>query len=171
MVGTRKRKLPSKEPDVEQSPKKKRTTKKSETTIQQQNQPSTEIAPTTSNTDTQQSLSTLIHEPSWSEHLQDLFDGDNFKSIENFLNGQWSAGKVTYPPKHLIFEAFNKTPFDQVKVVLLGQDPYHDDGQVRNALQQIISQHILVFLLLGAWFGLFCTENNYNITTVLEKHL
>ncbi|CAF1122147.1 unnamed protein product [Adineta ricciae] len=129
MVGTRKRKLPSKEPDVQQSPNKRRTTKKSETTIQQQNQPSTEIAPTTSNTDTQQSLSTLIHEPSWSEHLQDLFNGDNFKNIEKFLNDQWSAGKVTYPPKHLIFEAFNKTPFNQVKVVLLGQDPYHDDGQ------------------------------------------
>lgn len=90
--------------------------------------------PTTASTTTNKSLNSLVREPSWSKNLQDLFKSENFKGIEQFLNSQWSAGKRTFPPNDLIFEAFNKTPFDQVKVVLLGQDPYHDDGQVINEL-------------------------------------
>ncbi|CAF1003647.1 unnamed protein product [Adineta steineri] len=124
MVNTRKRKLPTKEEsDVQQNTKKKRVTKI------QTKESSPEISTTTETTKSQQSLSSLIHEPSWSENLQDLFNDTNFKNIEQYLNNQWSNGKTIYPPNNLIFEAFNKTPFNNVKVVILGQDPYHDDGQ------------------------------------------
>ncbi|UJR37273.1 hypothetical protein I4U23_029982 [Adineta vaga] len=95
----------------------------------QETESSNEVTSTINTTETEQSLSGLIHEPSWAINLGDLFNDSNFQNIEKFLNNQWSSGKVTFPPKNLIFEAFNKTPFNQVKVVLLGQDPYHDDGQ------------------------------------------
>jgi len=125
MANTRKRKASNKEKPVLQKITKKKATKK---TIVPKS--IVEIPPTIEVTTLGKSLSSLVHEPSWSKNLQDLFNSDNFKRIEQYLNGQWSAGKTTYPPKNLIFEAFNKTPFDKVKVVLLGQDPYHDDGQV-----------------------------------------
>ena len=135
MVGTRKRKLPLKEePDLQQNIKKKRTIKATteKNSTHQETESSNEVTSTINTTETEQSLSGLIHEPSWAINLRDLFNDSNFQNIEKFLNNQWSSGKVTFPPKNLIFEAFNKTPFNQVKVVLLGQDPYHDDGQVRS---------------------------------------
>jgi hypothetical protein len=125
MANTRKRKASTKEKPVLQKITKKKATKK---TIVPKS--IVEIPTTIEVTTSGKSLSSLVHEPSWSKNLQDLFNSDNFKRIEQYLNDQWSAGKTTYPPKNLIFEAFNKTPFDKVKVVLLGQDPYHDDGQV-----------------------------------------
>ena len=100
-----------------------------------------------STTTPQKSLSSLIKEPSWSLQLQDLFKSDNFKNIEQYLNNEWSSGKKTYPPKDLIFEAFNKTPFNKVKVVLLGQDPYHDDGQV-NTINLLVKYYIIRFFRL-----------------------
>ena len=47
----------------------------------------------------------------------------------NFLKTEKAAGKIIYPPGPLIFNAFDQTPFDQVKVVIIGQDPYHGPGQ------------------------------------------
>jgi hypothetical protein len=122
--------LPTKEEPVLQQSLKKQRTKKTISSKSEQNKSLVEIPTTT----TQKSLSSLIHEPSWSKNLQDLFNTDNFKRIEQYLNDQWSNGKITYPPNDLIFEAFNKTPFNKVKVVLLGQDPYHDDGQVETKI-------------------------------------
>lgn len=67
-------------------------------------------------------------EPSWKEALKDEFLSENFARIkENFLKAK-SAGTV-YPPSALIFNAFNLTPFHSVKVVILGQDPYHGANQ------------------------------------------
>ena len=67
-------------------------------------------------------------EPSWKEVLKDEFLSENFARIkENFLKAK-SAG-VVYPPSGLIFNAFNLTPFHDVKVVILGQDPYHGANQ------------------------------------------
>jgi len=119
------------EPILQQSLKKKRTKKtiSTKSPTKKQTKSSVEIPSSTKITTSQKSLSSLIHEPSWPKNLQNLFNTDNFKRIEEYLNNQWSANKITYPPNDLIFEAFNKTPFDKVKVVLLGQDPYHDDGQ------------------------------------------
>lgn len=71
---------------------------------------------------------TVNIEESWREHLQQEFDKPYFANLVNFVKSEYSTTKV-FPPGKLIFNAFNLCPFDQVKVVILGQDPYHDDGQ------------------------------------------
>jgi uracil-DNA glycosylase len=68
-------------------------------------------------------------EPGWKAVLQEEFEKPYFQEIVQFLKLEKSLGKIIYPPGSLIFNAFNTTPFDQVKVVLLGQDPYHGPGQ------------------------------------------
>ncbi len=68
-------------------------------------------------------------EESWKEILKDEFDKTYFQQIVTFLRAEKAAGKIIYPPGPLIFNAFHKTPFPKVKVVLLGQDPYHNRGQ------------------------------------------
>lgn len=69
----------------------------------------------------------VIHE-SWKAALSDEFDKPYFSDLKKFLLEEKSTFTI-YPPGSLIFNAFNQTPFDQVKVVLLGQDPYHGPGQ------------------------------------------
>ena len=69
-----------------------------------------------------------IHE-SWKNVLADVFESINFEQIRQFLYAAKQSGKLIYPPGNLIFNAFDSTPFDEVKVVLLGQDPYHGPGQ------------------------------------------
>ncbi len=69
-----------------------------------------------------------IH-PSWKEALADEFQQPYFAAIKQYLLQEKQAGHVVYPPGKLIFNAFDATPFDQVKVVILGQDPYHGPGQ------------------------------------------
>ena len=67
-------------------------------------------------------------EPSWKEVLKDEFLSPYFADIkENFLNAKRNG--IVYPPNDLIFNAFNLTPFHAVKVVILGQDPYHGAKQ------------------------------------------
>lgn len=66
---------------------------------------------------------------SWKTILRSEFDQPYFKQIVVHLKTEKSQGKIIYPPGQLIFNAFNTTPFDKVKVVLLGQDPYHGPGQ------------------------------------------
>ncbi|PWT97330.1 MAG: uracil-DNA glycosylase [Bacteroidetes bacterium] len=68
-------------------------------------------------------------EPSWKEILKDQFAKPYFEQVVALLKMEKAAGKTIYPPGNLIFNAFEKTPFDQLKVVLLGQDPYHGPGQ------------------------------------------
>lgn len=68
-------------------------------------------------------------EASWKEVLKDEFKKPYFQQIVTFLKTEKAAGKTIYPPGPLIFNAFNQTPFNKVKVVLLGQDPYHGKGQ------------------------------------------
>jgi uracil-DNA glycosylase len=68
-------------------------------------------------------------EASWKEVLQDEFCKLYFQQIVEFLKTEKTQGKIIYPPGSLIFNAFNTTPFDKVKVVLIGQDPYHAPGQ------------------------------------------
>jgi len=68
-------------------------------------------------------------EPSWKEVLRQEFSKPYFLQIVNFLKAEKASGKTIYPPGSLIFNAFNTTPFEKVKVVLLGQDPYHGPGQ------------------------------------------
>jgi len=68
-------------------------------------------------------------EESWKMVLEDEFQQPYFAAIKQFLVNEKKAGKIIYPPGSLIFNAFEATPFDAVKVVLLGQDPYHGPGQ------------------------------------------
>jgi len=67
-------------------------------------------------------------EKSWKEVLREEFEQPYMKDLKAFLKKEYKEYTV-YPPAKLIFEAFNKTPFDDVKVVILGQDPYHKAGQ------------------------------------------
>src|SRR5262245_36189659 len=68
-------------------------------------------------------------EQSWKDVLKGEFAKPYFLQVVTFLRTEKMAGKTIYPPGALIFNAFDKTPFDKVKVVLLGQDPYHGVGQ------------------------------------------
>lgn len=68
-------------------------------------------------------------EDSWKTALQEEFQQPYFAAIKQFLVQEKQAGKTIYPPGSLIFNAFNTTPFDKVKVVILGQDPYHGPDQ------------------------------------------
>lgn len=67
-------------------------------------------------------------EESWKQVLADEFSSLYFKNLAAFVRTAYARG-VVYPPGKYIFEAFNRTPFDKVKVVILGQDPYHEPNQ------------------------------------------
>jgi uracil-DNA glycosylase len=69
-----------------------------------------------------------IH-PRWKEVLKDEFSKPYFQQLVTFLKTEKALGKIIYPPGKLIFNAFDQTAFDDVKVVILGQDPYHGPGQ------------------------------------------
>ncbi len=68
-------------------------------------------------------------ESSWQQWLQQEFQLDYMQNLRAFLCAEKNAGKHIYPPGSQIFAAFNATAFNQVKVVILGQDPYHNPGQ------------------------------------------
>ncbi|BBP84740.1 MULTISPECIES: uracil-DNA glycosylase [unclassified Pseudomonas] len=68
-------------------------------------------------------------EAGWKDALRDEFDKPYMKALGEFLRAEKAAGKVIFPPGPLIFNALNSTPLDEVKVVIIGQDPYHGPGQ------------------------------------------
>ena len=68
-------------------------------------------------------------EESWKKALSPEFSKPYFRDLVSFLHSEKRMGKTIYPPGRLIFHAFELTPVDEVKVVLLGQDPYHNPGQ------------------------------------------
>ena len=68
-------------------------------------------------------------EQSWKEVLKDEFNKDYFARLTQFVKEEYSGSTPIYPPAKLIFNAFDHCPFDKVKVVILGQDPYHGTGQ------------------------------------------
>ncbi|WP_276134221.1 uracil-DNA glycosylase [Polluticoccus soli] len=68
-------------------------------------------------------------EASWKDALQKEFSQPYFEKIVSFLKDAKQSGKVIYPAGSNIFNAFNTTPFEDVRVVILGQDPYHNPGQ------------------------------------------
>jgi uracil-DNA glycosylase len=71
----------------------------------------------------------FLFEPGWKQLLRQEFDQPYMQQLMRYLAQEGSAGKKIYPPFGEIFSAFNLTPLDKVKVVILGQDPYHGDGQ------------------------------------------
>ena len=68
-------------------------------------------------------------EPSWKARIGDYLERPDMQALSAFLRTEKQAGKVIYPPGPDIFAAFDHTPFDQVRVVILGQDPYHGPNQ------------------------------------------
>lgn len=68
-------------------------------------------------------------EESWKQALQSEFDKPYFAGLVSFLHAEKDSGAVVYPPGSQIFRAFELTPVDKLKVVILGQDPYHGPGQ------------------------------------------
>lgn len=67
-------------------------------------------------------------EPQWKAQLSDIFETEQFRATAEFARNSYRAG-IIYPPASKIFAAFDACPFDKVKVVILGQDPYHGAGQ------------------------------------------
>lgn len=74
-------------------------------------------------------LASLLVEPSWAALLGEELGRPYFRDLERFVHAEWGGSKMVFPPKDAVFRAFNSCPVDQVKVVILGQDPYHDIGQ------------------------------------------
>ena len=72
---------------------------------------------------------TIKIEASWKEILKEEFDKEYFQKMVGFLKDEKSNGKIIYPSGPNIFHAFNTTPWKEVKVVILGQDPYHNPDQ------------------------------------------
>ena len=70
----------------------------------------------------------VIIEKSWKHKLQSEFEKSYFKTLTTFIRDEYSNQQI-YPPAKLIFNAFDKCPFNEVKVVIIGQDPYHNSGQ------------------------------------------
>ena len=70
-------------------------------------------------------------DPSWYKKLKDEFTSPYMKEIKEFLVKELEHKKIIYPHGNQIFSAFNYTPFDQVKVVIIGQDPYHGPSQAQ----------------------------------------
>ncbi len=67
-------------------------------------------------------------EPSWKQVLQTEFDKEYFVGLTDFVRKEYKTKRI-FPPAPLIFNAFDHCPFDKVKVVIIGQDPYHGEGQ------------------------------------------
>ncbi len=65
----------------------------------------------------------------WTEALKNIKQSDSFKSVNQFVMSERKEGKTIFPPAHEVFNAFKYTDFNEVKVVILGQDPYHNDNQ------------------------------------------
>ncbi len=68
-------------------------------------------------------------EQSWKDILSGEFEKDYFKKLTDFVRGEYLSGKTIYPEPKNIFNAFNLCPFSNVKVVIIGQDPYHEPHQ------------------------------------------
>jgi len=80
-------------------------------------------------TDNKPNNKTIDIEASWYNALQDEFGKEYFTQLRAFLREEKNKGLRIFPPGKQIFSAFNYTPFDKVKVVIIGQDPYHGEGQ------------------------------------------
>jgi uracil-DNA glycosylase len=71
----------------------------------------------------------MLLENGWDKKLEEELKKPYMRRLEAFLEDETRSGKVVYPPEPLIFHAFSKTSFEEVKVVIMGQDPYHGPGQ------------------------------------------
>jgi len=87
-------------------------------------------------------MNVQIH-PSWARILKDEFEMPYFKQLALFLKSEKSVGKKIFPKGAHIFNAFNLTPYDNLKVVIIGQDPYHGEGQAHGLSFSVLNGHKL----------------------------
>ncbi len=84
----------------------------------------------------------VVIEESWKKHLESEFDQEYFEELKKFVRSEYEKGTV-YPPPKFIFRALELCPFDKVKVVILGQDPYHGPRQA-NGLSFAVSEDVVI---------------------------
>ncbi len=82
-------------------------------------------------------------EQSWKDALGAEFDKDYFIKLTDFVRGEYLSGNAIYPEAKNIFNAFNLCPIDKVKVVIIGQDPYHEPGQAHGLCFSVLPPTIL----------------------------
>jgi len=114
-------------------------------------------------------------EPSWLEVLQDEFGKDYMVQLRQFLKNEKDAGNKIYPKGGDIFNAFWKTPFSQLKVVILGQDPYHGENQA-HGLSFSVQKGVTIppslrniYKELSTDLPGFATPNHGNLTEWAEQ--
>lgn len=87
-------------------------------------------------------MSKIIIEPSWKQALAQEFKRDYFENLSRFVRNEYVTTPVFPPPKQ-VFRAFDLCPFDKVRVVVVGQDPYHGNGQA-NGLSFAVDENIRI---------------------------
>ncbi|REJ81439.1 MAG: uracil-DNA glycosylase [Bacteroidetes bacterium] len=109
-------------------------------------------------------------EESWKKRLNDEFRSEYFHNLKEFLVSEKLNGRKIYPPGSQIFSAFNHTAFENVKVVILGQDPYHGEGQA-HGLSFSVPPGVRIPPSLLNMFKEIRSDLGYNIPTTgnLEK--
>lgn len=85
--------------------------------------------PEEANAHSSAAVADLLTEPSWRDALRGTIDGPPGQKVTRLLQDEIAAGATVYPPQKEIFRAFNETPLPNVKAVIVGQDPYHGEGQ------------------------------------------
>ena len=99
-----------------------------------------------------------IKDTSWDSVINSEYAKDYFKELEKFVDSEYIPPKKTYPHQDLIFNAFELCPFDNVKVVIIGQDPYHGDGQAHGLAFSTMQPYPFPPSLLNIF-----TEINYDM--------
>ncbi len=84
-------------------------------------------------------MNTTDLDPTWIPHIDEYLQGENMQNLKKYLLARHKQGAHIYPPPKLWFNAFNTTPFNQVKVVILGQDPYHQPNQAHGLSFSVLS--------------------------------
>jgi uracil-DNA glycosylase len=113
-------------------------------------------------------MNVKIH-PSWEAVLKPQFDSPYFVQLADFVRAAYRSG-VCYPPGRFIFEAFNRTPFDRVKVVVIGQDPYHGPNQAHGLSFSVLPPTppppslVNIYKELEAEFGIRADRSSGDLT-------
>ncbi len=81
-------------------------------------------------------------EAGWKAVLKEEFEMPYFKKLMEFVDSEYATNQC-FPPEEQIFSAFNHTPFDEVKVVIIGQDPYHGEGQAHGLCFSVAKNVVL----------------------------
>ena len=106
---------------------------------------------------------TVKIDPSWAKHLQSEFEKPYFKELAEFVKKEYKD-EVVYPPPKYIFRAFDLCPFEKVKVVILGQDPYHGERQA-NGLAFAVDENTTLPPSLQNIFKEIASDCGYQIST------